>query len=362
MLTVEVLDSLDQLRSLETEWNRLWDASDCHFPFNRCEPLALALQTWFADRPLRIVVVREGAQLRAALPLVLSRRTGGLTVAELPNLCWNFGDPLLLDREGDRATVLRKLLRALMRLPVFYLHLDWIPLDASQWQLAMEQLRGAGHVVQCKRRFEVGVIDVPESAAALTERWSKNTRKQLRRSERALAAEGHCRRVDYDPERLSEQLEAALQLEHAGWKGRGGSSILSDPVASRFFHQWATSLHREGRLNLEFLMLDDRPIAFDLGTQSGDVITSCKVSYSEAFKKWGPGQLLLAWQLRDCVMRKRCRWIDTIGPITEATRRWTTRTYPVGSLTVSNGAWLSNVGVAAYGTLVNSARQFRGNR
>ena len=350
MLTTRILTSIEQLRSIAADWNQLWERSDSYHPANRCEPLASALDAWFADDPLRIATVWRDDRLLAGLPLVVRRKKGLVKVAELPNQCWNFNLELLLDRDADAVPVVKRLMRDLDDLHVAWIWLDWIRLDRPIWDAWQQAARSLGRPYRMYNRFEVGWIARPETPDALRSGWSRNWRKQMRRAARGLESIGSWSVIDYDPARLDEQLDWALELEHCGWKGRAGSSMLSHPSAERFFRAWARDLAAAGLLNLQFLMLDAHPIAFDLGSRCRGVVASQKVSFDERYAKCSPGQFLCAQQLE--------RWaegswpevvgLDTVGPITEATRRWTRSTYTVGRLVCATRSLWGTLGMAAY--------------
>ena len=353
MLTTRVIESIDALQNLSAAWDDLWSRSECRLPNHRCQPLAMFLQSWYPDARLKIPTVWRDDRLLAALPLVVTRRHGVIPIAQRPGNEWFQIPEFLIDRGSDRSAIMRRLLRSTARLDVAWVSHDWIRIQDPAWQewLALVVSRGDAH--DCKSRFEVGLIARPADAESATRGLSKNARRQLRRNLRRLEQAGAVQVVDYRQWGLARSLEQAFEIEHSGWKGREGTSMLSQPTASRFFSEWAQWLDQQGMLMLEFLCVDGRPIAFDFGTVSSGVVASVKVSYDETYRSNGPGQLLMANQMQ--------RWaegdwyeaevIDTVGPLTDATGRWTSSAYRIGRIDHSTGSVWGSLGLSGYKTL-----------
>ncbi len=363
MLTTRVIESIDELLETRPAWDDLWSRSECRLPNHRCRPLAMFLQSWYPDGRLKILTVWRDDRMLAALPLVIARRCGVLPVAERPGNEWFQLPEFMIDVAADRRTTLRRLLRAMGRLDVAWVSHDWIRIEDPAWQEWLALIESRGYSRDCKSRFEVGLIPRPEDPESATRGLSKNSRRQLRRNLRRLEQEGAVEWVDYRRWGLAESLERAFAIEHSGWKGREGTSMHSHAVAREFFSQFAGWLDQQGSLMLEFLVVDGKPIAFDFGTISAGVVASVKVSYDEAFRSYGPGQLLIANQMQ--------RWaegdwhdaeeIDTIGPLTDATRRWIGGTYRIGRIDHSTGSVWGSLGLSGYKTLRQLKSALRSN-
>jgi len=86
-------------------------------------------------------------------------------------------------------------------------------------------------------------------------------------------------------------LERFLELEHAGWKGREGTSLRADPAHEAFFLQMAQGFRRDGELFFTELLLDGQPIASSCNLRSGDRGFAFKVAFDPEHARSGPGIL-----------------------------------------------------------------------
>jgi hypothetical protein len=103
-----------------------------------------------------------------------------------------------------------------------------------------------------------------------------------------------------------------------------------------------------GHLELAFLEFERRPIAFELGWTGKGWYFSPKVGYDEAYAHVSPGQLL-RFKLAERFFAdgERIGW-DFLGPLVEATEKWTTGSYAIERLVVSTGGMGSDSFMHAY--------------
>jgi CelD/BcsL family acetyltransferase involved in cellulose biosynthesis len=93
------------------------------------------------------------------------------------------------------------------------------------------------------------------------------------------------------------------------------------------------------QLELVFLELDERPIAFCYGWNAKGVRFCVKIGFDEAVAKYGPGQQLIFRLLEHAHDDPESLIYDFHGRLVPWTESWITRSYPVGRvLIVSKGA------------------------
>ena len=126
---------------------------------------------------------------------------------------------------------------------------------------------------------------------------SKKFRNQLAQGRRGIQAEFgpiHLERLDWrNGEELAAHLDRFYAFEHAGWKGRNGSSILARAGARDFYDRAAAAMAARGKLALHRLRAGDHLLAMGYGLQDSEAFYVLKWSYDEAFAKHGPGHLLI---------------------------------------------------------------------
>ena len=122
---------------------------------------------------------------------------------------------------------------------------------------------------------------------------SGSSRKKLRQLRHRLAREGELTSdIVRDPEMVARNLEAFLQIENAGWKGRNATSILHSPADASFFRDGFSAMARAGAAEIHCLRLDGRPLAMQLVVRAGKAAFTWKTAYDEAFARFSPGTLL----------------------------------------------------------------------
>jgi CelD/BcsL family acetyltransferase involved in cellulose biosynthesis len=143
----------------------------------------------------------------------------------------------------------------------------------------------------------VAAGDEPDIAAT-----GAKFRANLRRRKRNLEKIGPVelkRYADFDP----AVFEQFLELEHGGWKGRNGTSILSDPKSVAYFRALALAAARHGYLAIYALECDGEPIAMHFGLTHGRRYMVPKLAFSELHHEYAPGHLLVQDVIRDCAAR-----------------------------------------------------------
>jgi CelD/BcsL family acetyltransferase involved in cellulose biosynthesis len=119
-----------------------------------------------------------------------------------------------------------------------------------------------------------------------------------------------------------QALEACLQLEQAGWKGKRGTAIASRPETRAFYTGLARWAADRGWLRLTLLSLDGRPLAFELNLEAGGSIYSLKTAYDESYRRLAPGKLLSEAIIRDAFERD-IRTYECLGAADQYKLQWT---------------------------------------
>lgn len=124
---------------------------------------------------------------------------------------------------------------------------------------------------------------------------SRHKRKVLRWQRRRLADIGAVSHGSTrDPDAIVDAFGDFLALEANGWKGRAGTAIRADADIRTFAEAALAELARDGRAQIDRLLVDTRAIAATVTLRSGDTAWLWKIAYDESFAKSSPGvQLVL---------------------------------------------------------------------
>lgn len=281
------------LAELEAEWNALADRLESP-PFVRPAWIASWWSSFGGGRPV-VYAARRADELVAILPLV----AGGSVLRSPTN-----GHTPLFAPLGEPDAV-AAVARAVLPSPAGSLIISHVPdTDVSVPALARAS-REARRVTWWEPGQTSPVVDLDGDFDAYLARLGRHTRRELGRLRRKLEAEQGAVRVESFavPTKLDEELQAALELEASGWKGRRGTAILSRPDTAAFYRHFAAAFASRGELRLSTLVAGGRLIAFDLCLVTGGRAWTLKGAYDEEFRRYAPGLLLLIAEIEDAYGR-----------------------------------------------------------
>jgi Acetyltransferase (GNAT) domain len=146
----------------------------------------------------------------------------------------------------------------------------------------------------------------------LCDSLSAKHRKMIRRQERQLSEIG---RLEYDaltPDKdVAVWIEEFLRLEASGWKGRDNTAIASDESDQSYFRSITKEAFRRGRLSMQALRLDGRPIAYKCDFPTGRGLFTFRIAFDENYARNSPGMLLEIENVRRLHARSQIDWVDS---------------------------------------------------
>jgi CelD/BcsL family acetyltransferase involved in cellulose biosynthesis len=124
---------------------------------------------------------------------------------------------------------------------------------------------------------------------------SLHRQKELRRSARRLAEQGAVFfTAATEPAAVAAEIEDFFALESGGWKGEAGTAAAHHVEARSFMKTALSALGAEGKVAINRVLFDGRPIAAAITLRSGDGAWYWKTAYDESFARHAPGMLLTA--------------------------------------------------------------------
>lgn len=316
-LTVRVVDPLALSDELAAAWDRLADEASEPNPFAERWCLQSALHLLDPDRQARLVLVRDGSDgpVIGIMPVALAAHYGRVPLRHVtgwahPN---HFhGAPLV--RAGFESLFWSILLgwcdaapwaRTLVHLPRLT---EGGPLHRALVDVA--RVRGAEAAVV--HREERALL---ESALSPEAYWDEavraKKRKELRRQANRLAELGAVRFRRWQAgEPIDPWIDAFLDLEARGWKGRAGSALASHGDTEAWFRAILTGAAAAGRLDMRVIDLGDRPLAMLVNFLCPPGGFSFKTAFDEEYARFSPGVLLQQANL-DLLNDPQIGWIDS---------------------------------------------------
>lgn len=121
------------------------------------------------------------------------------------------------------------------------------------------------------------------------------TRKELARKQRRLAELGELTHETAKTlDEVTKVLPEFFALEASGWKGRVGTAAAQDAGVRGFVEKAIDDLASEGKVRIDIVRLDGKPVAATLVLTSGDTAWGWKIAYDESRARYSPAvQLIL---------------------------------------------------------------------
>ncbi len=316
-LTVRVVDPLALSPPLAAAWDAVAREASEPNPFAERWCLQSALHLLDPERQTRLVMVRDGADgpVIGVMPLAPATRYGRLPLRHVtgwahPN---HFhGAPLV--RAGFESLFWSILLGWCDAAPwaKTLVHVPRLTEDGPLHRALVDVARVRGAEAGTVHREERALL---ESDLSPEDYWDgavrAKKRKEHRRQANRLAEQGAVafRRWSADAP-VEPWIDAFLDLEARGWKGRAGSALASHGETEAWFRAILGGAAAAGRLDMRALDLGDRPLAMLINFLCPPGGFSFKTAFDEDYARFSPGVLLQQANL-DLLANPRIDWVDS---------------------------------------------------
>jgi CelD/BcsL family acetyltransferase involved in cellulose biosynthesis len=279
----ERVEEIEGIAPVAVEWEVLAERTGAG-PFVRPGWFEAWMRAFADDGVPHVICVRRGGRLSAVVPLVRGR--GALRSPT------NWHTPAFgaVAEDDDAAAVLAGAVVA--RSPSV---LDLSFLDPAEpfakRTLGAAQARGRRLIARPVLRSPY--IDLDGDFEAFEQGLDSKFRREARRRRRKLEEEGDLL-VEFADGRegLDRLLDEGFGVEGSGWKTERGTAIAQDADAEHFYREVAAWSAPAGRLQLGFVRLDGRPVAFSYSIVAGGTVHVVKVGFDPAFRRYAPGTIL----------------------------------------------------------------------
>ncbi len=141
---------------------------------------------------------------------------------------------------------------------------------------------------------------------------SSSTRKKLRQHRRRLSEKGTLTSVTAtEPAAVRQAFEEFLTMEAAGWKGKHGTALLSNPAEAAFMRGAIAALADHHSAAIHSLYLDGKPVSMQIVGRAGGAAFTWKTAYDEQFQDFSPGMLLLEDYTTAFLADKTIAYVDS---------------------------------------------------
>ncbi|WP_371671376.1 GNAT family N-acetyltransferase [Streptomyces sp. NBC_00289] len=254
--TAELVTDETAFTELAKDWGRLYERCAAATPFQSHAWLHSWWLSYGRRGRLRLVLVRDGAELVAAAPLMRVRRPVPALVP-LGGAISDYGDVLLDDERGEEAVAaLTETLSAAARTALIDFR-EVRPGGAAE--RIYDRWHGPRRRVSDSVCLELPALPMEELVARLPSAKAQRVRAKLRKLT-ALGVERHVVR----PDEVDAALRRLLELHQLQWQGR---KVTSEHLRPRFCDHLVRSVGpmvRSGNAVVTEFRLDDDVVAVDL--------------------------------------------------------------------------------------------------
>ncbi len=342
---VDVIEDYRGFLSLEKDWNRLLEDSDCDSLFLRHEWFRIWWKYLVTEktRP-RIYLAMNRQGISAIAPLLEVVNDLGMNAAcHLRSMTHGTETPRydFICRSSDWMGVSALFHHWLEGRPgPACLELHCLPGDSRVLKLIQEDLKESAYYYSYESirspYIEIGA-DWLGYYAGLDGKFKRNlkNREKRIRSVGPLSIEVVASAPD-----LEEAFEECLRIESSGWKGEQKSAIACNDQFTSYYKELSEEAWTRGWLRIYFLKIGDRRIAFDYILEYGKRDYLLKTGYDPEFFPYSPGQLLKRETVK-AAFDKGMKEYDFLGETMNWKQDWTPRTRPYVSVFLYRKDWPS---------------------
>jgi hypothetical protein len=295
-LSLIFVDSINRLEEFASAWNNLALAAVQQLPM-----LSYAWVSSYLECQLRLdeswvcIMALENAKLVGVLPIIIAPcRICGLKRSQLSTpFDWHTISVDMVIEPGRENDIAPFLLSGLKQINREYISLTINRLPDSSPTLALARDRLSGYAFIKRFNGYGSFIKIDGSFEQYKRRLTSRFRRNLRRLERKISSLDAVE-YQYIKENADRQeyLEALLQLEFRGWKGKKGSSILQSRSLTKFYRILTQRLAQMNWLEWHFLSVDKKVVSAIMAIRFNRRLIILKIAYDEAYSRYFPGGML----------------------------------------------------------------------
>ena len=242
----------------------------------------------------KVVVVREGSEIVALLPLVAKRGRCFCHQLYVPTLLYGGRNGIFLALQTNE--LLTALLDGVKKAFGHWQSIQMLLVDSSVSERLLLQVcnRSAYRLIQAPG-FSSPYLPLLGYPEAFEKKMAKTLRQRIKAAPSKLGALGvlEFRELlgDWGAQSVMDDI---LLVERSSWKHEAGTAISAHPEQERFYRALFPRAMRNGSLYGQILYLSGTPIAFDFGLIQGSVFSSLKHSQTTAHERFCPSHFLKA--------------------------------------------------------------------
>jgi len=334
MIHIKEINDIHELSGYRLLWNALLSKTPHATFFQSLDWLEVYWKHFGDGQRLRAIIVCQDGQPLGILPLVIrteSTRVGPVRVLTYPLHDWGtFYGPIGPNPTATLTAGLRHLRQT--RRDWDLLDLRWVDLEGHDHGRTEGAMRRAGFHPRKQAWNQAPVIDMQGTWEQYWNGRQKKWRHNVSRLERRLAERGEVKYVRYRPLGTAQGdgdprwdlYDACVDLARRSWQGSSTTgTTLSHPAVGDYLRDTHAAAAKTGSLDLNLLLLRDRPIAFAYNYHYQGRVYALRKGFDPEFSAAGSGIVLMHRVLQDS-FRRSDECYDMGADYLDIKRHWAT--------------------------------------
>jgi CelD/BcsL family acetyltransferase involved in cellulose biosynthesis len=350
--SIELIESLEKLKTIKDDWNRLFNLKEqcpIFFSFDIFYIYYETISNYYKDVKIKILVVRnENRKIVAILPFTIEKKVNlpYIKIKELSTKdSFLIGFYIFLIDTRDmpkfifqRVVKYLKINKNCWDIIKFYyipnnevLYKDFKSVIIKNYNIHEEKIQTL--IINCNREFTDFINRDIEG---------KN-RRELKRKIRRLNEKGEIKLIEFfEKNDVELGLKKFYNIEDKNWKGREGTSLKKSYYGD-FFKKTALYLAEKKKFRIFFLQLNGEYIAGILSIIDNKTCYLIKIGYDEDFFRYSPSNILFYLLFEFLFNEKIIEKIDFYGPYYKYQKIFGTNTREKYNLIICNKKFVSTI-------------------
>lgn len=342
--TLEKIDTLDKLREIQSDWNRLYELKseiNLFFSFDVIYQYYQIIIKNFKYVKINCLILRNDRhQIIAVFPFMYTSKP---FPSFLPFKDVSLQHDYLLDFYyflTDPCENQQKIFESLLwyfkknQKEWDILKINYIPKNEPLLNIFFSTFKETYKINT--EQIQTLVIASQETFDKYIEKMDNKDKKDIRRQIHRLEKEGAVSLQEIkEPQEVQQGLHVFYDIEDSGWKGKEGTS-LKQSFYGEYYRELAMHYSNKGKFGLYLLKLNTESIAGVYAIIDKGIFYIVKTGYLEKYSQYSPSKVLSFLLFEQLFKNKTIQKIDYYGPYLDYEKTFGTNTRTRYKITIIN--------------------------
>lgn len=347
---VQIIDDLQEFRSLEPEWSSLLARSNTNSVFLTHEWFRCWWEAFGDKRQMFVICVRDKGKLVGVAPLHRHQaRFRGLPVNKLSFMANRYTAEADFIVASPEAPVVCSIFECLENHHALWDLIELIRLrhDSVVMRYALDLVQKSNWLYRIRSDLQVPYVMVEETWESFISRRSRRFKKNINyRLNKVKGLPSSVRVVTLcSTDEILARLPKIFEISSKSWKAQIKSSITDELSEIVFFKKISKVMGEKGWINLWMLSFGNDPVAFEYHLNYGGSTCPIRADYDETHRAFSPGAYLEYVIIRSLFENSSSAVTEynTCADCYPYELRWTGSVRPLKKLLIFRKSWYGRV-------------------